>query len=213
MMAARIDDLSKREQAALARWAQMRAMSAHFLDAATRRHWQGCPEEARWIVLAVDGRKAQAVRDSLEDADVETLMPTEKRVVIHRVTRQKITREKPLIPGYVLVRCVVGPAAILGLNGVDGARHVLHMADGKPYIVSDKVVFKFNTLNEVIDNNNEEIDRIFKGDFVEVTNGPFEGIRAHVRSVDRRKHLAVIKATMFAGALDIPIPLAFVEKL
>ncbi|MET3602164.1 transcription termination/antitermination protein NusG [Martelella mangrovi] len=212
-MAARIDDLSKREQAALARWAKMRSMWANFIDAATRRHWRDCEERAQWLVLAIDGRKAESVRDSLEDADVETLMPMEKRIVIHSRTKERITRERPLLPGYLMVRCIIGPAALMGLNGVAGVRHVLLMADGDPYVVNNNVVMKFKKLNEISDEENEELCEVSKGDFVEVMCGPFEGIRAHVRSVDTRKRLAVIKATMFAGKLDIPIPLAFVEKL
>ncbi|MET3601826.1 transcription termination/antitermination protein NusG [Martelella mangrovi] len=165
------------------------------------------------MVLAIDGRKAQAVRDSLEEADVETLMPMEKRIVIHRQTRKKIRKDRPALPGYLMVRCLVGPAAIMGMNGVDGVRHVLHRADGEPYLVSNDVAMKFMAMSEIVDETDEEDSTVLAGDFVEIMRGPFEGICAHVRSVDRRKRIAVIKATMFAGKLDIPIPLAFIEKL
>ncbi|WP_176083135.1 transcription termination/antitermination NusG family protein [Martelella sp. HB161492] len=193
--------------------AHMRRMEAHFIDAAARRHWQDKPELARWIVLSVDGRKAASVVQSLADSDVESFMPMMKTTVIHSLTHKKIVRMKPLMPGYVMVKCVIGAASFAGLKLVSGVIDVLHTAAEAPYVVSEETVSRFMVLRDIDEQLGHETCSIVAGDFVEIIQGPFAGIRAFVRTVNKRKMVASIKATMFAGKVDIPIPLAFIEKV
>nr|WP_319517254.1 transcription termination/antitermination NusG family protein [uncultured Martelella sp.] len=224
MMTARIDDLSKREQAALARWAEMRAMSVHFIDAAARRHWQNCPERARWVVLRVRPRCESRVAEWLEERGIETFLPVRKEKYINRRRREALEKERAVLPGYLFVRCMVGAAAISGLDGLKreggiyphaGDVHgIMISTDGFAHQVSPERMNKFIDMCSVVEKVQDAPEvRFRRGDNVLVGFGPFEGMSGFVRKIIRRQPRVVVELRGFENAPEIDFPVAMLEKL
>ena len=223
MMTARIDDLSKREQAALARWAEMRAMSVHFIDAAARRHWQNCPERARWVVLRVRPRCESRVAEWLEERGIETFLPVRKEKYINRRRKETVESERVVLPGYLFVCCLIGPAAISGLDRLkrDGGMYphagdvhgIMTTTDGYAYQVSQERMSKFIDMCHIAEKEPQAQGVHFKrGDRVVLTDGPFAGMEGFVRRFKPRHGRALVEMRGFKNAPEIDFPVAMLEK-
>ncbi|WP_180901954.1 hypothetical protein [Martelella soudanensis] len=224
MMAARIDELSRREQQALARWAEMRSITANFLDAASRRHWQNCPEKALWICLKVKPRCEHGVAEWLCQCGIEAEIPMENVKIVNRRRAHVVESRRIAISGFVFVRALIGPAAITGFDMMrrdEGRCRVskyfhglLRTMGGDVYTFEHEKMKSFIGLLDRV----EEVDDVFaRGQHVEIMGGPFGDLRGYVRrhKVQAGRVMVEIYGTGLdtSTALKMEFPVALVRKL
>lgn len=208
-MAARIDDLTRREQAALARWAEMRAISESFIDAAGRRHWQRCPELARWICLCVFTGREKIVAEALEQRDIESVSPQLPTEFVYRRGRKIEKPGRAMMPGYLLVRCIPGPAAIGGLIGLE---HVFGVLGG----AETPFALKAENISQIIASSavSEKPSYPFKaGQWVRINDFVFEGYEGSIDRINSAKGEARIELSVMGRISKVWMPLAFLEKV
>ncbi|TDX72611.1 transcriptional antiterminator NusG [Neorhizobium sp. R1-B] len=175
-----------------------------------------CPVtgDSPWMVLRVDSGREKAVKNALEEARIECLVPMRRGPELRRRHRIIPPTLIPVMVGYVLVRCLVSDRALAGLRSFDHVRDVL--GGWISPILSDAE--KVKLFNENADEGRYDWEKpvtVFRqGDKVKITEGPFAHFKAVIVSCrDDGKGDAVVEFPMFGVLRPILIPLALLEKL
>lgn len=170
------------------------------------------PHLARWFCLQLEPGMDFRVEKALLDAGVELLAPREKETAVRR--GKAVEWEKPLLPGYMLVRFVPSPAAYDGLKRQKGVFDFVRR--GEFYLtVEERDILPFKMLLPA-DIPRMKTDKSFAdGDRAEITVGPFVGYTCLVKSVRwARTARASIVIVLGGKTFEIEsIPVAFLKKL
>ena len=160
------------------------------------------PAERGWYACYTRARHEKQVDRLLQERGFGTFLP-----LIPRVSQwkdRKKTVDWPLFPSYVFGRfCVEETALVLRTPGLTGVVR----ANGRPARIDEDELENVRRFARVLAGGNVEVERrpyLAEGDVVEVTEGPFQGIRGIVvEHRNRRRVLIGLKA--IGQALEINI--------
>ena len=153
-----------------------------------------------WHVFYVQRRHEKKIYDRLVENGFETYLPLEK--VLKQWSQRKKWVEEPLFKSYIFVR--ISPKNIMKVLQVPGiVTYVKH--SGKPAIIRDnhlelvKSLLKNETSFEVMDVS------IDVGSEIEITTGPFKGMKGHVKEIRGNRKLVVNLDTItYSIIVDYP---------
>ncbi len=170
---------------------------------------------AAWYCLRVVSGRESAVEKLLIDADIEALVVRSGPYKVVRRRRIRTVPSRPVISGYVLVRCLNLPAAMAGLVHVDDVLDIVGGASS-PYRIRDEEVTRFKAL---ADDGKYEHRTPVKVDFmvgeeVRVTDGPFASFPGTVTSLDQADKFRVsVEVSIFGRSTPVELDIAQIEKM
>lgn len=191
------------------------AIRIHDIDMASRRLVADYPKLAGWFCLSVKNRREFAVEKCLGESDVEACVPRRKGDVIRKRGRELPPPTLPVIPGYLLVKCVPSPSAFSGLRNVDNVTGIIGRGE-VPYRVPVKFIEPFMALaaEGKYDYHPEEHGyEVYMQ--VRITDGPFASFPAVVTNIDKAatEGRINVEASIFGRSTPIELDLAQIEKL
>lgn len=192
---------------------EARRIAVERLGEASRELVERQPKAARWYCLQIATGREFAVEKLLAEADVMTLLPTERVIKIR--CDKKFETERAFFPGYLLVRCVPSPIAFHALRKV---KYVIDIVgdDSRYHVVADEDVRLFEKVAEGMTPPRVTTDKTFTdGDRANIVSGPFAGFSCLVVQVKwSRMAKAKVRIDLNSRSFDIEsMPLAFLEKL
>ncbi len=176
--------------------------------------------EKTWYVLRAIGGKEKKVKEYVEseiaglkltDYVSQVLIPTEKVYQIRN--GKKVSKERPYLPGYVLVE-----AAMIGeiphiLRNIPNVIGFLGDNDSNPIPLRqsevNRILGKVDELNET----EEEINvPYFVGETVKVIDGPFSGFNGLIEEVNEEKRKLKVMVKIFGRKTPLELSFMQVEK-
>lgn len=189
---------------------RMRRIRADMLHAATLRAGDDSP----WFAVRVMSGREIAVKNALDDAGVEALVPMRKGPEYRRRGRIIPPVSIPVMTSYVLVRFIPHTEAFLGIRSIE---HVIDMLGGciSPRYIPNTEVIRFKALADDGSLDWEKPTLVFrKGEQVRVKDGPFASFFGTIVSCrNDGKGDAVVEMTIFSGMTPVLMPLAILEKV
>jgi transcription antitermination factor NusG len=146
------------------------------------------PDVGGWYAVYTKARHEKRVSGLLQERGIETFLPLIPRVSQWK-DRKKLV-QWPLFPSYVFVRAAHCDA--YGMLGVPGVAAVVK-ANGRPAVIDDRELDNVRLFAEALQNGPAVAEsRPFhaRGSWVEVTDGPFRGVRGVVE--ERRGRTRVL---------------------
>ncbi|MBR8534161.1 transcription termination/antitermination factor NusG [Carboxylicivirga mesophila] len=174
----------------------------------------------KWYVLRAIGGKEKKVKEYVEseiaglkltDYVSQVLIPTEKVYQIRN--GKKVSKERPYLPGYVLVE-----AAMVGeiphiLRNIPNVIGFLNDNDDMPVPLRqsevNRILGKVDELNET----DEEINvPYFVGETIKVIDGPFNGFNGLIEEVNEEKKKLKVMVKIFGRKTPLELSFMQVEK-
>ncbi|WP_412063994.1 transcription termination/antitermination protein NusG [Rhizobium sp. SYY.PMSO] len=150
----------------------------------------------------------------LSAADVESLvvMTNERRV--WKRGRSCIIASRPVIKGYVLVRCCPIPAAMMGLLQVDDVIDIVGGAI-RPYRADADSISRFKKMaaEGKYDPGTPKAHGFKLKEKVRVTDGPFASFPAIIVAIDDEKALVSVEVDIFGRPTPVHMHLDQIEKM
>lgn len=194
-------------------------LSIHHLSmaskAVTERIIRDEPDmKAHWFCLRVMTGREIAVEDALEKAGVEALVVRRKGKPYFLRGRVREVPDKPVIRGYVLVRCLELPAAISGLVRVDD---VIGIVGGpmRPYRADAESITRFKQMaaEGKYDHRDPVKEKYDVGSKVRVCDGPFASFPGVVTAVDYDRFRISVEVSIFGRETPVELDIAQIEKV
>lgn len=162
---------------------------------------------AKWyVVQALSPSEFQAERD-LADLGFEAWCPRHRVHVTLRGKRKLRTR--PLIRGYLFVRCVMVPEAFHAILGAKAVMDVMRGVGGfAPQAVSDGAV----RVLRLVEADADRKKPFGPGDFIVISDGIMAGQRAEILELDGKRRLKV-RLTELGASRAFSISREAVEKV
>ncbi|MCL4069034.1 transcription termination/antitermination protein NusG [Pseudomonas sp. GX19020] len=173
----------------------------------------------RWYSVSVlsnfEKKVAEQIRTAVDEAALqeeidEILVPTEEVIEVRR--GKKVTSERRIMPGYVLVHMEMtsrGYHLISSINRVTGFLG----PQGKPMPMRDAEVAGMQSNSaqkgEVAPRN---LIRFDIGEKVKVTDGPFDGFEGMVEEVDEAESRLKVSVSIFGRATPVELEFTQVVK-
>ncbi len=171
-------------------------------------------DDSPWLVLRVMTGREIVVRDELQAANIEALVPMKLGKERRRRNEKIPPREEPVLVGYILARCRIDCDSMAGLLTFE---HVVSILGGyqSPLLVTAENVRCFNEKAGKGEFNHERPVTVFIGvKKVRITDGPFAGLCGDVvTSVAGGKGSAVIEVNLFNQPVPMILPLAILAPL
>ncbi len=173
----------------------------------------------RWYSVSVlsnfEKKVAEQIRTAvaeagLEDEIDEVLVPTEEVIEVRR--GKKVTSERRIMPGYVLVHMDMssqGYHLISSINRVTGFLG----PQGKPMPMRDAEVN--GMLSRSVEGGEAQPRNLIRfdiGEKVKVTDGPFEGFDGMVEDVDEDHSRLKVSVSIFGRATPVELEFTQVSK-
>ncbi|MBB3567236.1 transcription termination/antitermination protein NusG [Rhizobium sp. BK491] len=189
---------------------RMRRIRADLLHAATLRAHDDSP----WFAVRVMSGREIAVKNTLDDAGIEAVVPMRKGPEYRRRGRVIPSKMIPAMTSYVLVRFMPSDEAFLGIQGIEHVIGVLGGCDNPRRVPNSEVSrFKASADEGLLDWELETT--VFKaGETVRVSSGPFASFSGKIVSCrnDGRGD-AVVEIDIFGRTTPTLMPLAILEKV
>lgn len=168
--------------------------------------------KARWFCLKIEGGREYSVEKLLIDGNVDAVLPREKFQLVKN--GKKFAGERPLLPGYLLVRIVPSASAFDGLRQQRGVADFVGGESGY-HVIPDREVGRFRVLSEDDVQRMEADKSIGEGCRAVVTSGYFSGIECVVLSVKwARTARGRVRLLVDGKAFDVEnMPIAFLKRL
>lgn len=184
------------------------------IDMASRRIMDDYPELAAWFCFMVRPYAEFSTEQALKDVNIEALVPTRMGEEIRRRGRLIPGAVLPVLPGYVLVRCVQSPSAIAGLLRFKKVIGVVGDPE-KPYRVPDKIIATFieKAAEGGYDFTPPEPEVFDVGQRVRVTDGPFASFPGVVIDWDGVRGRIRVDVSIFGRETPVELAVAQVEKV
>jgi transcriptional antiterminator NusG len=152
---------------------------------------------------------------SLGDYVAQVLIPTERSFVTRN--GKKVIKEKPYLPGYVLVEAVMAESALQSLRAVPNVIGFVGQssrnADPTPLRQDevDRILGTMDRLEEqaVADDNDPHFTI---GETIKVTFGPFSGFNGVIEEVNREKKKLKVMVKIFGRKTPLELGYLQVEK-
>jgi transcriptional antiterminator RfaH len=171
-------------------------------------HAARTPATAVWRVFYTRPRAEKRVRERLEAAGLDVLLP--EREVLRQWSDRKQRVREPLFPGYLFAR--VDERARLDVLQDEAVVRCVSFG-GRPTVVPDAELEALRALAEIPD----QIEAVAReatplGAEVIVTNGPLKGVRAHVASYPRPLYL-LLEVPSVRQTVRVHVPSDWVMRL
>jgi len=175
-------------------------------------------KKKKWYVLNTISNKEKQVKETLEkllkESDLEEYfgrihISSHKTFIIR--DGKKITREKKVFPGYILIEMIMNSETYRFVKNIPGAMKFLGSKD-KPKPLSDKEVKKILGVQEGDDEEEAEINYIV-GDRIQIVDGPFKGFKGSIEKINSEKEKLVVKVTVFGRITPVEVSYSQVELL
>jgi len=175
-------------------------------------------KDLKWYTLRVyTGREDHVARTILDAAKsvglekkiLEVLVPKQKQIEIK--SGKKITKEKKILPGYVLVKMHLDNETMAFLTSLEEIRGFVRVGN---YIVplSEEEVTRFT--QKVEDGKEPKFKvRFMVNDAVRIIDGIFKGQVGKVTEVDEEKGKVKVLISMLGTDIPYEINITEVEKL
>jgi transcriptional antiterminator NusG len=172
------------------------------------------PELAGWFCLKIAAGREIYVEDALKKEGVQALVPTRKGEEMRRRGRVVEARMLPVLPGYVLVRCVPSAAAMAGLRRFDKVIDVVGSALS-PFRVPEQFVNKFieKVALGAYDHREPDAVRYSVNEAVRIIDGPFASFDGFVVSQDVERNRVDVEIEIFGRATPVDLDVAQIEKV
>lgn len=172
----------------------------------------------RWYSVSVlsnfEKKVAEQIKTAVAEANLgeeidEVLVPTEEVIEVRR--GKKVTSERRIMPGYVLVHMEMsnrGYHLISSINRVTGFLG----PQGKPMPMRDAEVNE--TLRRATETQEapRNLIRFDIGEKVKVTDGPFDGFDGMVEEVDEAHNRLKVSVSIFGRATPVELEFTQVTK-
>lgn len=167
-----------------------------------------------WICLYVGSNQEAAVENALAGAEVEALVV--RRAPYKTVRRKRVVwiSGRPVIGGYVFVRCIPMAAAIAGLMAVEGVKEVVGGAV-TPWRATDEEMMRFKELGDdgAYDRPLDGKIDFMVGEQVRVSDGPFASFPGIVTAIDAERFRISVDVYIFGRQTPIDMEIAQLEKM
>lgn len=167
-----------------------------------------------WFCLRVMTGREMAVEKLLADADVESLIVMTNECKVVKRGRVRIITPRPVIRGYVLVRCCPIPSAMMGLLQVD---NVIDIVGGaiRPYRADADSISRFKQMAEEgkYDSTVKTQHSFELKEQVRVTDGPFASFEAIITAIDDEKGFVSVEVNIFGRSTPVHMHLDQIEKI
>ena len=174
----------------------------------------------KWYVLRAIGGKEKKVKEyidnevarlKLQDYVSQVLILTEKVYQIR--AGKKISKERILFPGYVLVEAVLTGEVPHLLRNIPHVMGFLGSQDGEPMPLRkseiNRILGKFDELNA----SDEELNiPFFVGESVKVIDGPFASFTGIIEEVNNEKKKLKVMVKIFGRKTPLELSFMQVEK-
>ena len=160
----------------------------------------------QWYAVYTKPRAEKKVFERLEDKEIETFLPLIEKVRIWKDRKKKL--EIPLFPGYLFVRFDYKNR--FDILQTDGIVKIINFR-GVPAVVPDWQIDSLRRLLEHPETLQLE-NAMQPDDLVEVTEGPFKGIKGCVRTVKDVSRLVIIIEGL-QQSVSVEIESVFLKKI
>ena len=175
--------------------------------------------DKKWYVLRAVSGKENKVKENLE-AEIkkselgkyisQVLIPTEKTYIIRN--GKKVLREKPYLPGYILIEAVLVGEVIHELKNINYVVGFLPNTANPQPLKQTELNRILGTMDE-LDEQEDVMDvDYFVGESVKVTNGPFSGFSGIVEEVNAEKKKLKVMVKIFGRKTPLELTYMQVEK-
>ncbi|OGF59964.1 MAG: transcription termination/antitermination factor NusG [Candidatus Fischerbacteria bacterium RBG_13_37_8] len=173
----------------------------------------------KWYVLhtysgqeekAIEALKKRLQAYDLLDKLGQALIPVQQ--VMEAKAGKKVTMDKKLFPGYIIVEMEMDDKIwniIRGTAGVSG----FISAGKKPLPLSDEEVMSIMHQIEVAQDKVSSQVAFEKGDKVRITDGPFFSFTGYIDEVNPVKNTLKVMVTIFGRATPVELSFYQVEKI
>jgi len=159
-----------------------------------------------WYAIYTKPRAEKRVFERLVDKEIETFLPLINKVRIWKDRKKKI--EMPLFPGYLFVKFDYKNR--FDILQTDGIVKIINFS-GVPAVVPD---WQIDSLRKLLDHPETlQLENAMRpDDLVEVTEGPFKGVKGCVKTVKDVSRL-VITIDGLQQSVSIEIDTVFLKKI
>lgn len=175
--------------------------------------------EKKWYVLRAVSGKENKVKEYLDTeikrSDLgkyisQVLIPTEKYYVVRN--GKKILKEKPYLPGYVLIEAALIGEVVHELKNINFVAGFLPNTHSPQPLSQSEVNRILGTVDE-LEEQQEEMDvEYIVGENVKVINGPFNGFSGVIEEVNAEKKKLKVMVKIFGRKTPLELNYLQVEK-
>ena len=175
--------------------------------------------DKKWYVLRSVSGKESKVKEYLEAEIKKTdlgkyisqvLIPTEKTYIIRN--GKKILREKPYLPGYILIEAALVGEVIHELKNINYVAGFLPNTTNPQPLKQSELNRILGTMDELEEQEGEMDVQYFVGENVKVTNGPFSGFSGIVEEVNAEKKKLKVMVKIFGRKTPLELTYMQVDK-
>lgn len=174
----------------------------------------------QWYVLrAISGKEKKAkeyleneiARLGLQEQVPQILVPTEKVYSVRNGKR--VTKERNLFPGYILIEAVLDAEIPHIIKGVMHIIDFLSQKDGTPVPMQEHEVNRIlGHVDEMVGQKEELSDPFIIGESVKITDGPFSNFSAIVEEINEEKKKLKVNVKIFGRKTPVELSYMQVEK-
>lgn len=178
-------------------------------------------KDKKFYVLRVVSGKELKVKEQVE-AEMKitdlglsvfrVIIPVEK--VVSQRNGKKIVKERPSMPGYILVEAVLNGDVVFRLRQMQNVVGFLGSRDGVPDPMRpadvDAILRK---MDDMAEGEGEYEFEVLVGDLVRVIDGAFVGSEAVVEDVNQAKKQLKVMVKMFGRKMPLELSFAQVSKV
>lgn len=175
--------------------------------------------DKKWYVLRAVSGKENKVKEYLEaeikKSDLgkyisQVLIPTEKTYIIRN--GKKILREKPYLPGYILIEAVLVGEVIHELKNINYVAGFLPNTTNPQPLKQSELNRILGTMDELEEQEDVmDVDYVV-GETVKVTNGPFSGFSGIIEEVNAEKKKLKVMVKIFGRKTPLELTYMQVDK-
>ena len=138
---------------------------------------------------------------ALQDRIVDVRIPTEEVMEVRNDKKRLVQRK--LFPGYVMVKMIMDQLTWYAVRNTRGVTGFVGPGSKTPIPLTDEEVRRMG-----VENVSVRMD-IKNGDYVDIINGPLDGISGVVEEVDAARQKVRVIVSMFGR--ETPVELDFVQ--
>lgn len=170
-------------------------------------------DDSPWLVIRVSGNEL-SIRDEMLEAGIEVLVPMKKGTETRRRHFVVPAKMRPVLVGYILVRCDLSYDAIEGILTFAGVHNLLGSYE-KPLVMPADKVRDFNRKAEEGEFDDQPPASVFTHlRKVRIVEGPFANYVAEiVTPVSSKTGTAVVEIELFGRPTPMIVSLAFLQPL
>lgn len=193
----------------------------HQLHMASRAIAEDYPELAAWLCISVRPYAEFSTVEAMQEQNIEAIVPTYRGEDVRHRGRKISGSMLPVVPGYVFIRCAVGPACVRALLRFevqgDRKRRVTGIIGGaeRPYRFKNEIIDGFirDSAEGIYDFRPPADVYYVPGEHVKIIAGPFASFMGVVIDWDGERNRAKVEASIFGRSTPIDLDVAQIRKV